>query len=209
MARGGHKFPLVVYQHLVNRWWTPMFAIGLGMFALAYDQYTDPIYKFIPWRWQLFAGIGVVAILVSIFFLIIKQIAYLQPLPGYLKLVTPFMRVNISYKRLHKTTTSEMRQLFPPKSMPGWIRNEIFPSLASQTAIVLELKGYPISPTILRLFLSRFFFKDKKTTHLVILVKDWMRLSSEIDSFQTGMDPNPKPVKKRRSNSILSKLPRK
>lgn len=185
-----------------------MFAIGLGMFALAYEQYSHPIYKYIPWRWQLFAGIGVLAIFVGIFFLIIRQFAYLQAFPGYLKLVTPFMRVNISYKRLHKTTTVEMRQLFPPKSMSGWMR-DIFQPLASQTAIVLELKSYPISPIILRLFLSRFFFRDKKTPHLVILVDDWMRLSSEIDSFRTGQDPNPKPIKKRGNNSILSKLPRK
>lgn len=207
MARGGHKFPLIVYQHLLNRWWTPMFAIGLVMFALAYGEYTDPIYKYIPWRWQLFAGIGVLAILIGVFFLVIKQIAFIQAFPGYLKLVTPFMRVNISYKRLHKTTTVEMRQLFPPKSMSGWIR-DIFQPLANQTAIVLELKGYPISPTILRMFLSRFFFKDK-TPHLVILVKDWMRLSSEIDSFRTGVNPSSQPVKKRGTNSILSKLPRK
>lgn len=207
MARGGHKFPLVVYQHMLNRWWTPMFAIGLVMFALAYDQSIHPIYKFIAWRWQLFAGIGVLAILIGIFFLIIKQIAYIQVFPGYLKLVTPFMRVNISFKRLHKTTTAEMKQLFPPKSMSVWMR-DIFQPLASQTAIVLELKGYPISPVILRMFLSRFFFKDK-TPHLVILVKDWMRLSSEIDSFRTGININSKPAQKHNNSSILSKLPRK
>ena len=207
MPRGGHKFPLVVYQHLLNRWWTPMFAIGLVLFALAYGEYTDPIYRYISWRWQLFAGIGVLALLIGIFFLVIKQIAYIQAFPGYLKLVTPFMRVNISYKRLHKTTTVEMRQLFPPKSMSGWVR-DIFQPLASQTAIVLELKSYPISPTFLRIFLSRFFFKDK-TPHLVILVKDWMRLSSEIDSFRTGGYSSSQPLKKRGTNSILSKLPRK
>jgi hypothetical protein len=177
------------------------------MFALAYEQYDHPIYRFVAWRWQLLAGTGILAILIGIFFLIIKQIAYIQAFPGYLKLVTPFMRINISYKRIHKTTTAEMRQLFPPKSMSGWVR-DIFQPLASQTAIVLELKGYPISPTILRMFLSRFFFKDK-TSHLVILVKDWMRLSTEIDSFRTGGNPNPKPAKKRRDNSILSRLPRK
>jgi hypothetical protein len=91
--------------------------------------------------------------------------------------------------------------------MSGWVR-DIFQPLASQTAIVLELKKYPISPTILRLFLSRFFFKDK-TPNLVILVKDWMRLSSEIDSFRTGADPGSRPAKKRSNNSILSRLPRK
>lgn len=207
MAQGGHKFPLVVYQHLLNRWWTPMFAIGLVMFALSYEQFNHPVYKFIAWRWQLFAGIGVLAILIGIFFLVIKQLAFIQAFPGYLKLVTPFMRVNISYKRLHKTTTTEMRQLFPPKNMSGWVR-DIFQPLATQTAIVLELKSYPISPVILRMFLSRFFFKDK-TPHLVILVKDWMRLSSEIDSFRTGINPDSQPVKKHGTNSILSKLPRK
>ena len=209
MPRGGHKFPLVVYQHMLNRWWTPMFAIGFVMFALAYEQYNHPVYQYITWRWQLFAGIGVLAILIGIFFLVIKKIAYIQAFPGYLKLVTPFMRVNISYKRLHKTTTTEMRQLFPPKGMSGWVK-DIFQPLANQTAIVLELKSYPISSAILRMFLSRFFFKDK-TPNLVILVKDWMRLSSEIDSFRTGtgMNPSSQPVKKRRTNSILSKLPRK
>lgn len=184
-----------------------MFAIGLVMFALAYGEYTDPVYKFIAWRWQLFAGIGVLAIFVGGFFLLIRQIAYIRPFPGYIKLVTPFLRVNISYKRLQKTTTSEMRQLFPPKSLSGWMR-DIFEPLAGQTAIILELKSYPIAPFLLRLFLSRFFFKDK-TPHFVILVKDWMGLSTEIDSFRTGLDTNPEPVKKRGNDSILSKLPKR
>lgn len=207
MARGGRKYPLIVYRHLLNRWWTPMFAIGLVMFLLAYEEYSDPVHRFIPWRWQLFAGIGVLAILIGIFFLVIRQLAYIQPFPGYIKLVTPFMRVHISYKRLHKTTTNEMRQLFPPKSMSGWMR-DIFEPLASQTAIVLELKSYPVSPTVLRMFLSRFFFKDK-TPHFVILVKDWMGLSTEIDSFRTGTEPNTTPVQKRGGDSILSRLPKK
>lgn len=205
MARGGHKFPLVVYRHLLNRWWPPMFAIGLVTFALAYGEYTHPAYPFVPW--QLLAGIGGLAILVGIFFLAIRRMAYIQPMPGYIKLVTPFMRINISYKRLVKTTTAEMRQLFPAKSMSGWVRG-IFEPLASQTAIVLELKSYPVSPVLLRMFLARFFFKDR-TPHLVILVRDWMRLSAEIDSFRSGMDLNPAPAKKRGSDSILSRLPRK
>jgi len=209
MARGGHKFPLIVYQHILNRWWTPMFAIGLVMFILAYREYTDPIYKFVPWRWQVLAGIGVLAILIGIFFLLIRHIAYIQAFPGYIKLVTPFMRINISYKRLNKTITTEMRQLFPLKSLSGWaFEREIFAPLAGQTAIVLELKSYPVSPALLRMFLSRFFFKDK-TPHLVILVKDWMGLSTEIDSFRTGEDPYPQPKKKRRSDSLLSRLPKK
>ncbi len=207
MARGGTKFPLVVYQHLLNRWWTPMIALGLGMFGIAYGQYMEPLGPFLPMRWIPLVVIGVLAIIVGIFFLIIRQIAYVQAFPGYLKFVTPFLRLNISYKRIHKTTTVEMRQLFPPKSMSGWMR-DIFSPLASQTALVIELKGYPISPVILRMFLSRFFFKDK-TPHFVILVKDWMKFSSELDSMKSGIDPNPPRERKQKSNSILSRLPKK
>jgi hypothetical protein len=36
-------------------------------------------------------------------------LCYVQPLPNSLKLVTPFMRLNISYKRFKKTTATEMR----------------------------------------------------------------------------------------------------
>lgn len=206
MARVGKKYPLIVYQHMLNRWWPAMITMGLVMFAFAYDEYTDPLAPFITWRWQLAAAVGVLAILVGLAFLIIKHVAYVQPLPNYLKLVTPFMRINISYKRIRKTAVTEMHYLFPKNSLSGWMQ-DIFAPLATRTALVLELSSYPVSPKLLRMFLSRFFFKDK-TPHLVILVKDWMSFSAELESMRSGTDPNP-PGQKRPPNSILSRLPQK
>ena len=206
MARAGHKYPLIVYRHIVNRWWTPMIAIGLGMFALAYSEYIDPVGRLLPWRWQLLAAIGGLSIFIGIFFWVIRYFAYVQPHPNYLKLVTPFIHVSISYKRIRKTTATEMRYLFSMKHMSGWIR-DIFSPLATNTAVVIELTGYPISPVLLRLFLSRFFFKDK-TPHFVILVKDWMRFSSELDSMRSGMDIHP-PTQRRSRDSLLTRLPQK
>ena len=207
MARGGHKYPLIVYQHMLNRWWPAMITMGLGLFALAYGEYIDPMAQFIAWRWQLATGVGILAIMVGVFFMIIKYFAYVQPLPNHLKIVTPFMRVNISYKRIKKTTISEMHYLFPHKSLSGWVQ-DIFAPLAKKTATVIELTGYPISPSVLRLFLSRFFFKDK-TPHLVILVNDWMRFSTELESMRSGTDPNPPEQQRRHKNSLLSRLPQK
>ena len=207
MARGGHKYPLIIYQHMLNRWWPALMAIGLGMFALAYSEYIDPMAQFVSWRWQLLAGIGVLAILIGIFFLILRHLAFVQPFPEYLKLVTPFMRLNISYKRIKRTTTTEMHYLFPFKSLSGWMQ-DIFGPLAGKTAMVIDLNGYPISPVMLRFFLSRFFFKDT-TPHLVILVKDWMRFSSELESMRTGIDMIPSAPQKRQKSSILSQLPKK
>jgi hypothetical protein len=176
------------------------------MFALAYSEWIDPLGQLLPWRWQLFAVIGGLAILIGGFFWLMRYFAYVQPLPSYLKLVTPFLRVNISYKRFKKTSATEMRYLFAYKSMSWWVR-DIFSPLATKTALVIDLNGYPISSVLLRLFLSRFFFKDK-TPHLVILVQDWMRFSSELDSMRSGMDFDSSP-KKRSKDSILSRLPQK
>ena len=207
MARGGTRFPLIVYQHLLNRWWTPMIALGLGLFGIAYGQYLEPLGPFLPWKWMPFVVLGVLAIIIGIFFFFIRFAAYVQVFPGYLKFVTPFLRFNISAKRIHKTIATEMGLLFPSSSMSGWIR-EIFAPLSRKTAVVIELKGFPISPVILRMFLSRFFFKDK-TPHLVILVENWMKLSGELDGMRSGGDINPPPSKRPQRNSILSRLPQK
>jgi hypothetical protein len=116
------------------------------------------------------------------------------------------MRLNISYKRIRKTTATEMHYLFPRNSMSGWVQ-DIFAPLATRTAVILELSSFPVSPKLMRLFLSRFFFKDQ-TPHIVILVKDWMRFSTELESMRSGVDPNP-PGQKRPPTSILSRLPPK
>jgi hypothetical protein len=205
--RGGTKFPLIVYQHLLGRWWSGVVGIGVAMLGLAYTEKIRPENQFLPWNWQLPVAVGVLTIFGGLFLLVIRQFAYIQAFPDHLKLATPFLHLNISYKRLQKTTTTEMRYLFPRNSMSGWVW-DIFEPLANKTALVLELKNYPISPRILRLFLSRFFFKDK-TPHFVILIKDWMRFSAELDSMRSGAGMDQPPPQKRSKNSILSKLPQK
>jgi hypothetical protein len=54
--------------------------------------------------------------------------------------------------------------------------------------------------------LSPFFFRDK-TPHIVILVKDWLRFSSELDSMR--LSRKQVPVARPRDRSILSRLPHK
>jgi len=95
--------------------------------------------------------------------------------------------------------------LFPPQSVSSW-RREIIQPLAKMTALVIELTGYPMSQSSLRLFLSPLFFKDK-TPHFVILVDDWMKLSNELESMRSGTAPSA--PQKKRDNSILSRLPGK
>jgi hypothetical protein len=206
MARAGKRYPLIMYTHMVNRWWPATFTLGLALFGLAWAvsyTYPDPAYD---WQWLTLASVGAFALIVSIFLLVIRRAAYIQPFGDHLRLVTPFLRLNISYKRLRRSTTATVSSLFPPRSISGW-KQEIIAPLGSKTAIVIELTGYPISQTVLRYFLSPFFFKDR-TPHFVFLIEDWMRFSTELESLRVGGEigaPSRQPV----DQSILSRLPRK
>lgn len=203
MAKGGRRYPLLIYREMLNRLWPDVFWLGVALLFLAWLMYRDDSMQ--PWRWQGLAGVATLAMFVSLVLFIMRGIAYIQPYPTYIRLVTPILRFNISYKRLRKYTTSEMRAIFPPsKKMSGWKR-EVLAKFSSKTAVVLELSGWPLEPRLMKNFLSPLFFRDN-TPHFVILVNDWMRLSLEIDSMRTG--GGTKQQARPQNQSILSRLPR-
>jgi hypothetical protein len=137
--------------------------------------------------------------------LAVRRSAHVQLFPDHLRLVTPFLRLNVSYKRIRKTTSATMAGLFPPRSVSSW-RAGIVEPIARMTAVVIDLNAYPVSRAALQFFLSPLFFKDK-TPHFVILVGDWMRFSSELESLRVGGSAASGPAR-REASSILSKLPR-
>lgn len=208
MARAGRRYPLIIYTRMIDRWWPATLFLAAGLFALAWAlsvRNPDPAYD---WQWRTFASVGAFVLIVSLFFIVIRKSAYIQPHPGHLRLVTPFLRLNISYKRLMRSTTATMGSLFPPRSISSWRRDIVAP-MAQETAIVIDLSGYPISQTVLRFFLSPFFFKDR-TPHFVFLVKDWMRFSTELESMRVGgAEGTFRPARQESDPSILARLPRK
>jgi hypothetical protein len=205
MAKAGNRYTLILYTHMLNRWWPALLALSLALFALAFGVSRTPEGKAQPFITTAVAGLGFVVLIMALFFLTIRKSAYVQPFRTHLRLVTPFLRLNISYRRFRSSTTSDMKALFPPANISGWRRGIIAP-LAPMTSIVINLNGFPLHPFLLRFFLSPFFFKDK-TPHLIILVNDWMRFSAELESMRTGSDEDSKPSQ--RDGSILSRLPQK
>ena len=200
--KGGRRYPLVVYTHMIDRWWPAMLALGLALLSLAWALYS---WGYEQWRWLIFAGIGGFNIIVGLFLMLIRKAAYVQPFNDHLRLATPLLRLNISYKRFHRTTSANMGILFPPNTVTKW-QVEIVRPLAKMTAVIITLNKFPMSQFALRLFLSPLFFKDK-TPHFVILVKDWMKFSAELDSMRSGFTPST--PQQKRDNSILSRLPSK
>jgi hypothetical protein len=204
-SRIGKRYSLLIYTHMINRWWPAVFTLGLATCGLAW-AFSLTIYgEYEPWRWITLTVIGVFVSIVGLIMFAFRKGAYVQPADNHLRLVTPFLRLNISYKRIRRATTAQMGALFPPKSLSNW-RQEILEPLASRTAVVIELNGFPTTQTILKLFFSPFFFKDK-TPHFVLLVDDWMGFSTAVETFRAGGEmPS---IQKPRDQSILSRLPRK
>ncbi|GAB4400075.1 MAG: hypothetical protein OHK003_25330 [Anaerolineales bacterium] len=202
VKKGGRKYPLVVFTHMMSRWWTAVFTLGLAMLGLAWGIRS---WGFEQWRWMTFAVLGIFSTFAGLGIWLFRKSAYVQPFPDHLRLVTPFLRLSISYKRFRRTSTATMGGLFPPKSVSQSMQ-EIVAPIAKMTAIVIEVSAMPMSQNALKLFLSPLFFKDK-SPHIVILVSDWMRFSAEMDSMRHG--GSVPQMEHRRDISILSKLPKK
>lgn len=202
MAKGGRRYPLVVYTHMINRWWTAVFTLGLALLGLAWGVYS---WGMDQWRWLTLASLGGLHVFIGLSMWLLRKSAYVQPFSDHLRLATPFLRLNISYKRIRRATSANMGTLFPPGSVSNW-RAEIIQPLAKMTAIVVELGSFPMSQSQLRLFLSPLFFKDK-SPHIVLLVNDWMKLSAEMESMRTNTGPVA--PQQKRNASILSRLPNK
>jgi hypothetical protein len=194
---------LVVYIHVINRWWRAMLGIGIVLLALAGGLYglprtmpQVPVAGVSETTLWLVGGVGVFAILLGIVLVTIRKFAYVQPFENHLRLVTPFLRLKISYRRIRQTSSVSMTSLFPLDRYKGRKRI-LLRSLMNYTAVVLDLNGLPLSRTALQLYLSPLFFPDK-TPRLALLVPDWIKFSTEMESFrgawldaqnQPGHDP--------------------
>jgi len=217
MAKGGRKYRLLLYKHILDRWWPATLTLAVIIFlnvgalwgAQWYfiDSVENPLPVLSDAGGYIMIGVGCFALLLTFFLLLVRGRAYVQLFDTHMRLSTPFLRTNISYKRIHRTTTAQVATLFPPSKYRGGKR-EIIEPLAAETAIVMHLTSYPLPRSALGLFLSPFFFFDK-TPHFVIIVDDWMNFSIELDSRRSGIKASRKPSRPRISTGLLDDLTRK
>jgi hypothetical protein len=105
---------------------------------------------------------------------------YVQAREDHIRLVTPFVNLKISYQRVRSFHTANFVQLFPPKEA-SWAQRRFLEPFYGRTALALELSKLPLSKGFLRLFFGPQMFLPT-TTGFVLLVEDWLELSTEIDS---------------------------
>lgn len=179
----GRRYRLPLYQRALKRWisatfWMGVFLAAFGAAAWFSAPDIDTLGIYLLW------GAAIAAGLLAFFFFAIRNGSYVRCIPNYLLIATPFLRVKVPYRRIGRTFTSEMSSLFPVKKLSP-ARRDILGPLARNTALVLTLDGYPMSPGLMRAFMSPFFFYEK-SPHFVLLVDDWMGLSVELESIRSA-----------------------
>jgi hypothetical protein len=185
MPRKPKRYQMPLYERVIKRWisatfWLSVFLIGFGAAAWFWlPQYPE-------WEVYMLFGAGALAFLITLILFLFRRGAYLQLFPGYLRIVTPFMRVKVDYKRILRTYTAGISSLFPANKVRG-MRREILAPFSKHTAIVVTLNAYPISSWVVHTFLSPFFFIPKdKTPHFILLVDNWLDFSTELESCRAA-----------------------
>lgn len=191
MAKEPKRHQLLLYEHLINRWRSAIFAIGISCLILAAGLGILPVmYPNMGFWWVqdwilwLFAGAGVYALILGTIFLTVRRSACLQVFPDYLRVSTPFSRFNISHKRIKNITPVEFQALFPFKAMPEW-KQDMVEDFARYTCLVIDLNALPLSRRMLSLTLSPFFFPDPKGARMAFIIKDYLSISMELESART------------------------
>jgi hypothetical protein len=128
----------------------------------------------------LFFG-GLLLLAITLYGLFARNLAYAQARPDHLRINTPFTQIKVSYRRIRIVHPSSLSSAFPSSNLKGSLRSFLAPYL-SETVLIVELTGLPLARIALKFFLGPAMLLPS-TPGLVLLVPDWMSLSTEIDSI--------------------------
>lgn len=178
--RPGKRFPLLFYRRMFGLYRWPAFLLMAASFVLWWYARVIPFIG--AEREDLVMAIVILSGLLFIASLIATN-AYVQCRPEHLRIQTPLLRLVISYGRIRDVRPVNFSQLFPPEKQKRGDRLFLQP-FQGQTAVGINLNGYPLSEQLLRLFLNRYMFPPDQTGLIFVVGKDWMSLSTQLSSYR-------------------------
>lgn len=178
----GKRYTLLPYKRTMDRLWKATLVLGLLLAGLWWQGGVGLI---VPLDALGDAAVFVGAIVVlgiTLFAIVARYMTYVQAFSDHVRVVTPFLRLKISYRRVRSVRPVEFHQLFKPAAFT-WSERRFLEPYIGQTVVVLELFSYPLPRRVLRFFLPPYFFHPQMIG-FVLVVADWMALSTEIDSLR-------------------------
>jgi hypothetical protein len=173
-----HQF--LIYDRLVGRYRGTSFFIAIGYLVIWYLKRTNTFTLGLPGT-PTDLLVGALAA-VGLWFLssFLPPFAYVQPRDDHIRVQTPLMRVKIPYQEIETTRPIAPAKIYPSRWLRGSRRSTIA-ALQSHTAIIIDMKSYPRPRFIMRIFFDRLFFSPEHMG-MVLIVEDWIGLSSQISS---------------------------
>ncbi|HEY4691158.1 MAG TPA: hypothetical protein VIK33_17745 [Anaerolineae bacterium] len=138
------------------------------------------------WLWPQEYDI-LLLIAVAIFFLaflykwVAPRLAYVQCTERNLRIQTPLYPLALSYRRIVTTRPNQWGRVYPSETLTRRQRRILDP-IGGEGVLILDLKGWPMSRSILRWWIPDVMFTPAGDG-LVLWVPDWMALSREISHF--------------------------
>ncbi len=174
MKKRAARFPLLVYTPL-RRWGSLglMTALVVGAFWLLLPRILGPT----PLR-PLVLLAALAGGILFVYGHFAPRVAHIRCEPTGLRLQGPLMPLLISYRRVERTRLAPIAKVFDPQKDRAARRWPL--AYWGMTAVLVDLKGYPVPPWWLRLWFDRHLFLPNGTG-LVLLVEDWMGLSQQLD----------------------------
>ncbi len=174
MKKRAARFPLLVYTPL-RRWGSLglLTALVVGTFWLLMPRVLGPT----PLR-PLALLAALAGGVLFVYGRFAPRVAHIRCEPSGLRLQGPLMPLLISYRRIEGTRLAPLAKVFDPQKDRAARRWP--PAYWGMTAVLVDLKGYPVPPWWLRLWFDRHLFMPNGTG-LVLLVEDWLGLSQQLD----------------------------
>lgn len=172
------RFPLLIYQAPSRKRLTQsVWLLILGVVLWGYVSFTpNPKLSLYGTLGLVCAGIG----LFNALYALMALGAHIHCRPKYFSIRGPLYTVNFSYSRVDTIRPVQFNSLFPPEAQKAHARRD-FARLWAKTAIVVDLKSYPISAQWLRFWFGPYLLLPK-ANGLVLVTEDWMALSRQLET---------------------------
>ncbi len=196
----GKKHPLLIYRR-AHRQRRGLFLLAAIVLLVLYVAVAWPLLpaeilnNLWPAQYDILLLIASVSFfLVFLFKLIAPRLAYVRCSERNIRVQTPLYPLVISYRRVAGTRPNQWGKLFPPEKINRRQRR-LLNGIMGEGVLILDLKGWPMSPAFLRLWLPDVMFLPDGEG-LVLWVEDWMTLNREISDFadrrrEARMGPKP------------------
>ncbi len=179
-SKPGKRHHLLFYWRTMDRIWQTMLLLGVifgcaGGFGLTQAAYIMGLHSD---YWLV--GIALAALALAAWAFFSRFFAFVRVYPTYIYIRLPLLGLKLGYQRVRGVKPTLMQQVYPPETLK-WAQRMYLEPFYRKTVLLMELSGFPVSPALLRLVMPRAIFAPHGPG-LLLLVPDWILLSTEIDS---------------------------